>query len=646
MKLVRSIKNMDGEASADVAGYDSAFGLPRIPFNASISTYLETTGYNPLAIPAFHNGVRALSEDIASLPLLVYRKRSDGGRERAEANPWYETLHDFANPETTAFQWRETGVSHLNTVGNFFSEIAYDRAGRPQLWIIRPDRVDVHWDSQGRKAYDYLDPRSGRRPLDPAKVFHVAGLGYDGLIGYSPVTMFRESLMEGREAIEMARRNWAQGAIPGAVVTLPKEMPEPVKANFRAAWKRHEGSRHVGESILLEDGITANWPQIKLADAEFLATRKYHSTVVAQILRIPPDKIGDLEHATFSNIDQQDINYAKYSILPWCHRIEAEVKRQLLRDDPGLYAEFLIDGLLRGDPLTRASVRQIELRNGALTPNQWLLGENRDPLPPEIGDIPYFAADLVTKKPEATTDAAALIEQVKGGLLTIDEARAQMQLPPMQWAETPDTDELVKQLTAGLVTHDEARVFMGLPPLQWSEGPTHDEISSLLEQLKAGVLTHDEVREMLKRPPIQWPDDFGPDEVTSLIEQTKAGLLTENEARELMKREPLEYADGPSPDEITSLVSQIHEGLLTIDEARAQLGREPVAWPEDLSEKVTQAGDLIKAGFDPVDVMRTLGLPQIRHLGLPPVTVQKIADAEGGPGAPAAPDTAPMGAPQ
>lgn len=190
---------------------------------------------------------------------------------------------------------------------------------------------------------------------------------------------------------------------------------------------------------------------------------------------------------------------------------------------------------------------------------------------------------------------------------------------------------LIEQVKAGLITENEARATLGLPPMQWSDELSLEEIASIIERVKAGLMTENEARELMKLGPMQWSDDIGPDESSMLIEQVKAGLLTEDEARALMGRPPMQWSTDLGMDDVNVLAAQVKEGLLTIDEARALLGRPAVEWPEDLGEKVEQAGALIRAGFDPADVLVHLGLPPMRHLGLPPVTVQKALDAEGVP---------------
>lgn len=255
------------------------------------------------------------------------------------------------------------------------------------------------------------------------------------------------------------------------------------------------------------------------------------------------------------------------------------------------------------------------------------------------------------KDPETRTEAQHIDALVKLGSDPIgipqeqlwrDAGYSEEQVARFREAKSPTADRVLELVKEGVMDHDEARADLGLPARVYAEGTTPEEMSSLIEQVKEGLRTHEEVRTQLGLPPIQWPDEPDPGDVTTMLELVKTGVMNPDEARARLKLPPLAYAEGPSPDDIASLVTQIKEGLLTIDEARASLGREPVQWPEDLSEKVSQAVELVKGGFDPADTLAKLGLPPIKHLGLPPVTVQKEADAAGMTPAPAPADGVPL----
>jgi HK97 family phage portal protein len=381
------------------------YGIERGPFNMVTSDIYPASSTSWSSVAAVWSAVRVLSEDMASLPLFLFEKDDDGGRHKATDHHLYETLHDYANPEMTSFAWRETSMAHLLTWGNCYSDMVYDRLGRLQLYPFRPDRMEVYWRDDGTRGYAYQHPTNGRRVLDPGKVFHVAGLSWDGLKGLSPVALARQTLSLASRAESFGDQFYRNGAQPALVLTVPAGYPETAKANLREAWQANHSvaSGKGGGTAMLEDGVTVNTLSMPLDDAQFLETRKFQITEIARWFRIPPDKLGDLEHATFSNIEQQELNYVIHSLRPWLVRWEQAIRQQLLRDDPDeVYAEFQMDALLRGDALSRAEALNIQHRAGVVTTDEWRMIENRNPLPDAIGEVPYVSADMVAMSSEPT----------------------------------------------------------------------------------------------------------------------------------------------------------------------------------------------------------------------------------------------------
>lgn len=436
------LKSLDSLADRlwESIGPQSYHGFPRVPWDIAIDTHRDSTVTPSTALknPIVWAAVRALSEDIAKLPWIVYRRTALpgglSGKERATDHPWYETLHDFANPDMSAFTWRETMVQHLLLWGNCYSEIVYDRAGRPQLWPIRPDRMEVHWDAKGRKAFRYVHPTEGRQALDPERVFHVPGLGHDGLRGYSVISMHRLSVGEWDSARTAVRAFYDRGMTTKVWFETPTTWRDETRDKFREALEStHEGAKNAGRTGMLPPGVKPHVISMPLDDAQYVETRLLHVSDGSRIFRMPPDKLGDLTHATYSNIDQQDLNYAKYSIAPWTGRIESAAKQQFFREEPEIFSEFLLDDLLQGDPLARAQKLQIEMRNGAITPDEWRAAENRNPHPDGIGSRPFFAADLVpSAEPVAETEES----EVGGEPVRLTVVKAARAFLTAQAAET------------------------------------------------------------------------------------------------------------------------------------------------------------------------------------------------------------------
>lgn len=370
------------------------YGLPRVPWNMGLDDFFQsgTTGTTWNTVAAVWAAVRLLSVDLASLPLHVYRKRA-GGREVDEDHHLYETLHDFVNPEMSSFMWREIQMAHLLTWGNCYSEKVSDRAGRLQLYPLRPDRMEVKWDSHGHRAYWFRGPDDSLKLMRPGSVFHVAGLSWDGLVGYSPITLARRTFAISGRVDAHADAFWGSGGRPGVVLTVPAGYPDVAKQNLKDGWDEYRRER-AGGTALLEDGVTATPWSMPHDDAQFIETRRFQVTEVARWFGLPPHKLGDLEHATFSNIEHQGLEYVIHSLRPWLVRWEQAIKLQLLRDDPEHFVKFSMDGLLRGDAVSRATALNIQLRSGVITPDEWRSLEERNAYPDEMGDKPFLSADM------------------------------------------------------------------------------------------------------------------------------------------------------------------------------------------------------------------------------------------------------------
>lgn len=393
------------------------YGFQRVPWNMGLGEFFDEgrgkTQWNTVA--AVWAAVRLLSVDLASLPLHVYRKQP-GGRVVDDEHHLYETLHDFVNPEMSSFQWREIQMAHLLTWGNCYSEKVIDPAGRLQLYPLRPDRMEVKWDAQGRRAYWFSSPDGKPKLMRPGSVFHVAGLSWDGLVGYSPITLARRTIAISGRLGDHADTFWSGGGRPGVVLTVPAGFPPMAKENLRAGWDEFRREK-AGGTALLEDGVTATPWSMPHDDAQFIGTWNYQVSEVARWFGLPPHKLGDLEHATFSNIEHQGLEYVIHSLRPWLVRWEQAIKLQLLRDDPQHFVKFNMDALLRGDAVSQATALNIQLRSGAITPDEWRGLMERNAYPDGIGDKPFVSADMVPMEvalappPEPITEPPSPLDQ-------------------------------------------------------------------------------------------------------------------------------------------------------------------------------------------------------------------------------------------
>lgn len=375
-----------------------------------------------MQMTAVYACVRILSEAIACLPLHLYKYNESGGKEKAIKHPLYFLVHDEPNPEMTSFIFRETIMSHLLLWGNAYAQVIRNGKGEViGLYPLMPDRMKVDRDEKGKLYYEYTvisaDPKIGRGnestvKLKPEDVLHIPGLGFDGLVGYSPVAMCKNSIGLAIAAEEYGSKFYANGANPSGVLEHPGTLKDPSKV--RESWTQTFGGSHnAGKVAVLEEGMKYQPISIAPNEAQFLETRKFQIEEIARLYRIPPHMIGDLDRATFSNIENQSIEFVKYTLDPWVSRIESSMNRRLLSDtEKGVYFfKFNLDGLLRGDYQSRMQGYAIGRQNGWMSANDIRELENLSPVPDEEGGNLY----LVNGNMVPLTKAGAAYEEKSDG---------------------------------------------------------------------------------------------------------------------------------------------------------------------------------------------------------------------------------------
>ena len=363
------------------------------------------TERSAMQITAVYACVRVLSEAVASLPLHLYRDSGNGSKEKARDHPLYFLLHDEPNPEMTSFVFRETMMTHLLLFGNFFCQIL--RNGRGEvigLYPLMPNRMKVDRDDKGRLFYEYMhqNDEAGTMKnetvrLTPYDVMHIPGLGFDGLIGYSPIAIAKNVLGTSMATDEYASKFFANGAAPSGVLEYPGVVKDPEK--LRESWNStFGGSRNSGKVAVLEEGLKYTPISINPQDSQFLETRKFQVDEIARIFRVPPHMIGDLEHATFSNIEEQGLEFVMYVLQPWLVRIESGMNRALLSQDEKkeYFFNFRVDGLMRGNYESRMQGYATGINNGFMCPNDVRKLENMDLIPEEEGGNIFMVNGTMT----------------------------------------------------------------------------------------------------------------------------------------------------------------------------------------------------------------------------------------------------------
>lgn len=402
MGLLQSIFKPKVTDRAAGSGYRFWFGQSAAGKVVNEKTAMQTT--------AVYAAVRILAESIASLPLHVYRKSADGNHVKAEDSPLFYLLHDKPNPEMTSFIFRETLMTHILLWGNAYGQILRNGRGEvAAIYPLLPGKMTVERDEKGQLYYRYL--RNDQEPptmdgntviLMPEDALHIPGLGFDGLVGYSPISMTKNAIGLSLAAEEYGSKFFANGAAPAGVLEHPGVIKDVSK--LRESWNStFGGTANAGKVAILEEGLHFNPISMSPQDSQLLETRQYQLTEIARIFRIPPHMLADLSKATFSNIEHESLEYVKYTLTPWICRWEACLTDALLsREEQKRYEiRFNVDGLLRGDYKSRMEGYAVGINNGFLCPNDVRRLENLDLIPDEKGGNNFLIQGAMIKLEDA-----------------------------------------------------------------------------------------------------------------------------------------------------------------------------------------------------------------------------------------------------
>lgn len=345
--------------------------------------------------------VRLLAESVASLPLHLFRVTDeDGGKEKARDHPLYPLLFRQPNPEMSSFTFRETMMTHLLLWGNAYAQIIRD--GRNDvlgLYPLLPENVEVDRNDAGKIYYiyhAYTDEKPGESNRDilfqRQEILHIPGLGFNGLVGFSPIAMMKNALGSAIAVEKYGSSFFRNGAQPAGVLEHPGVLKNPEK--IRQNWSDvYGGANNAHKVAVLEEGMAYKPISLPPEDSQFLSTREFDVEEICRIFRVPPHLVQDLKRSTFNNIEHQGISYVQYTLMPWLERFEqAIIKDVLLEEEQDEYfPKFNVDGLLRGDYRSRMEGYAIGFANGFLSPNDIRRLENMDPIPEEAGGNVYVA---------------------------------------------------------------------------------------------------------------------------------------------------------------------------------------------------------------------------------------------------------------
>lgn len=344
--------------------------------------------------------VDVIAKAIAILPWCVYEKTKTGRKDRDDHTvSWL--LHHQPNPEMQPYVFKHLLASHLLTWGNAYCEIQRDTMGRPLwLWPITPDRVTPRRVDDGSVAYEVSNVGAGKTLIPAIDVLHIRGMGFDGLVGYSPIRMAAESVGLGLAMDQMAAGFFGNGANMGGVLKHPKKLSPEARKNLEDSWQRASAGKNAGRWLVAEEGMEPERMSIPPNEAQFLESRKHQIMDICRWFGVPPHKVGALDRSTWNNIEHQELEFVTDTVQPWVTQFEEEANLKLFgRVNRGvLYTKFNLSALLRGDAKSRSEVYEIGHRNGWLCADEIRAFEEMNPLPKGLGKMYVMQAQMATRE--------------------------------------------------------------------------------------------------------------------------------------------------------------------------------------------------------------------------------------------------------
>ena len=371
-----------------------SFGWCPVGFNGglfpveNVAAGEMVTPNTALASSAVYASVRVLAETISTLPLKVFQTLPDGGKEAAPNHPLNDVLQFMPNIYQDKVQFWDQGITHMNLRGNMYAEIVSGpvRGFVDELRPIHPDAITkIEKLENGRLRYTERQADGTTRELNQDQVLHIRGsLSQNGITGMSPIEASRQGIGVDIAAEKYSGKFYGNNATPGMVITNPPgvNLDDRGIKNAKQSWINQVGGDNQLSPVILQGGATATPMAMTGRDAQQIETRKFQVSDIARIFRVPPHLIGDLERATFSNIEEMGINFVQYSLVPWLVRSESAMMMQLMSEvdrEAGFFIRFIVDGLLRGDIEKRYNSYDVGIRNGILSPNEARLKENLNP---------------------------------------------------------------------------------------------------------------------------------------------------------------------------------------------------------------------------------------------------------------------------
>jgi HK97 family phage portal protein len=407
---------------------DGPYHSTRILYAPRTEAGVQVTHDTALTYGAVYACTRIIAETVASLTWHVYRRQPNGGKQRAPGMV-EDTLRDLANPETTAFSFREQIMASALLWGNGFAEIERDGAGRVvNLWQIAPDRVQPdRVRSDGRLVYVIDNSRQADTTLEAEDCFHLHGLGFDGVSGYSVVRLAARSIGIGLAVDKFGGAFYGNGTALSGVLETDQALTDTQRSNIKTSWDAaHQGPSRAFQAAVLEGGLKWRALGMPMTDAQFLENRTFQVQEICRWFRVPPHKLAELTRATFSNIEHQTIEFVQDTIMPWAIRLEQEANRKLFgQNRERLFTKLNLNALLRGDAKSRFDAYATARQWGWLSANDIRELEDMNPIGPQ-GDVYLVPANMFNAKQYTDAERQQLTAPEPEPTVTVSEGPAAM----------------------------------------------------------------------------------------------------------------------------------------------------------------------------------------------------------------------------
>lgn len=409
-------------------------------FGSSSASGESVNERSAMGLAAYFACIRNISEDIAKLPLPVFRKLEPRGRRALPNHPLFGVLNDEFNPEMSAMSGRQTLMAHALGYSGGYAEIVRDGAGRVvELWPLDPTTVSLNRNRFTRQLFYIVQGIELRYD----QVFHVHGLGYDGLTGYCLAQVLKDPLGNAIAAQKFAGAFFGNGTATSGVIEVEDAMEEPAFKHLRESFaERHGGARNAHKPVILEQGAKFKPTSTDPQHSQMLEVLQHGTEEVCRLFRMPPHKIQHLLRATFTNIEMQALEYVTDCLLGPCVNWEQEIGRKLLlpRERQSVFVKHNLDMLLRGDTTARTAYYRERFNVGSLSPNDIREKEDENPIPG--GDVYFVNSTLIP------LEMAAKGEHLKAKQAEQQQKQPAAEKAPQNHSEREHKRDLLARVTA------------------------------------------------------------------------------------------------------------------------------------------------------------------------------------------------------